>query len=190
MRALGPRRVKDRPPAGRPAARLRRVLETPRPQGKLAAMELRLGRRSEDFSIAGGRSLGTGTPVPNPRPPNSWGCGVRYRVPVSPRTRRLPRATSQAEATRRFATIRPTKKGGTDDKGSNNRPAFVGLGHELGHAEAMADGRQSFDKQLGGDGAPKFPGSTPPSETNSGLMRENQIRAEQGLPPRSDYYPK
>jgi len=42
MRAFRSRRVKDRPLAGRAAARVPRVLETPGPEGKLAAMNLRL----------------------------------------------------------------------------------------------------------------------------------------------------
>ena len=71
--------------------------------------------------------------------------------------------------------------GGTDAKGSNQRPGYVGLGHELGHARAMDTGKQSYDKGSG------KPGTTPPSEVHS-VANENMIRAEHDLPLRPSYY--
>ncbi len=56
MRALGLSRVKERAPRARPAAALRAVLETAQPQGKLAAMDLRLGRAACDSKAKLGRS--------------------------------------------------------------------------------------------------------------------------------------
>lgn len=72
--------------------------------------------------------------------------------------------------------------GGADENGSTKRPSFVGLGHELGHAEDNAAG-----KKPGGVDA-MLPGSTPPSERNS-VARENEIRKEHGLPLRPSYHP-
>jgi hypothetical protein len=71
--------------------------------------------------------------------------------------------------------------GGVDVTGSNIRPPFVGLGHEMGHSEAVDNGTQTFNP---GTGAP---GTTPPREQNS-LRRENQIRRENNLPIRPSYY--
>lgn len=73
-------------------------------------------------------------------------------------------------------------KGGVDENGSNQRPSFVGLGHELGHAEDNADGNK-----MGGYGS-RQPGTTPPVEQNS-VKRENEIRKEHGLPVRGPYFP-
>lgn len=70
---------------------------------------------------------------------------------------------------------------GTDAAGSNARPPYVGLGHEMGHSEAIDAGSQTFDRGSGS------PGTTPPSEINS-IRRENQIRRENGLPIRPSYY--
>ena len=72
--------------------------------------------------------------------------------------------------------------GGVDEKGSMQRPSFVGLGHELGHAEDNAKGVKPdrIDD--------KSPGTTPPVERNS-VGRENEIRREHGLPSRPSYYP-
>jgi hypothetical protein len=76
----------------------------------------------------------------------------------------------------------PEKKtGGKDAKGSTERPAYVGLGHELGHARAMDTGQQSYDKGSG------KPGTTPPGEVHS-VANENMIRAEHGIPLRPSYY--
>lgn len=72
-------------------------------------------------------------------------------------------------------------QGGADSKGSTKRPPYVGLGHEMGHSEAIDLGSQSFGSGTG------LPGSTPPREENS-MRRENQIRTEHGLPTRPSYY--
>jgi uncharacterized protein RhaS with RHS repeats len=72
--------------------------------------------------------------------------------------------------------------GGVDSSGSNQRPSFVGLGHELGHAEDNANGTKT------GGYSPSQPGSTPPIEQNS-VKRENQIREEHRLPSRPSYFP-
>lgn len=71
--------------------------------------------------------------------------------------------------------------GGVDAKGNRTRPGYIALAHELGHARAMDQGVQSYDK---GD---KTPGSTPPSETHS-MANENMVRQEHGLPIRPSYY--
>jgi len=46
--------------------------------------------------------------------------------------------------------------GGKNAEGSDERPSFIGLAHELGHAEAMDKGTQSYDKGSG------EAGTTPP----------------------------
>ena len=76
------------------------------------------------------------------------------------------------------------ESGLTDDKGSSRRPAFVGLAHELGHAEATDKGTQPIPpenrmKYL------KY-GSTPYWEKNS-MKRENDIRKEHNLTPNTYY---
>jgi len=88
------------------------------------------------------------------------------------------------EGTGSTTTYNPDRKtGGTDSTGSKKRPPFVGLGHELGHAEAIDNGTQSYDK------GSEEKGTTPPSEKNS-MKRENQIRKEHGLKDRPYYYSK
>jgi RHS repeat-associated protein len=72
--------------------------------------------------------------------------------------------------------------GGMNDNGSTRRAGFVGLGHELGHAEQDIAGTLP---------APPTPATmphdfTPPREVHS-ILRENQIRGEHGLAPRSNY---
>ena len=82
------------------------------------------------------------------------------------------------------ATIKfdPNKTtGGKDSKGSNTRPPEIGLAHEMGHAGAMNEGKQSFDLGSG------KPGTTPSAEEPS-MKTENAVRAEQGLPDRPSYY--
>jgi len=71
-------------------------------------------------------------------------------------------------------------KGGVDANGSDQRPPFVGLAHELGHARAMDLGKQS------GDDGSRQPGTTPPSERHS-VANENMVRKEHGLPKRPSY---
>ena len=76
----------------------------------------------------------------------------------------------------------PDKKtGGLNTEGSDKRPPFIGLAHELGHAEALDKGIQSTDRGTG------EPGTTPPSEVHS-LQRENEVRREHGIFERPSYY--
>jgi len=60
------------------------------------------------------------------------------------------------------------------------RPAFVGLAHELGHSEDAINGQLQL-----GDRSVR-PGRTPPYERNA-LTRENQVRRAHGLPNRGSY---
>ncbi|MGR4876402.1 M91 family zinc metallopeptidase [Pseudoxanthomonas sp. LARHCG66] len=71
--------------------------------------------------------------------------------------------------------------GGQDATGSTQRPAFVGLGHEMGHSKAINEGVQSSVY-----GAP-IKGTTPPAEYQS-LPIENKIRQEHGIPIRPTYF--
>lgn len=71
--------------------------------------------------------------------------------------------------------------GGTDANGNKARPEYVGLAHELGHARAIDQGVQSYDK---GNGTL---GTTPPSEIHS-MANENMVRREHNLPSRPSYY--
>jgi RHS repeat-associated protein len=77
-------------------------------------------------------------------------------------------------------------KSGPDDRGNTQRPAFVGLAHELGHAVAASEGKQPAPPPKG---EKKTPGTTPPSEQRA-MQAENTVRREHGLAPRSFYYPK
>jgi hypothetical protein len=72
-------------------------------------------------------------------------------------------------------------QGGTDENGSTERPAFIGLVHEIRHALAAAEGKQVFDK---GD---RKSGTTPPSEEEA-MKTENAVRKEHDLPQRPHYY--
>lgn len=79
----------------------------------------------------------------------------------------------------------PTKtSGGTDTNGSNQRPPYIGLVHELGHVRAFNLGVQAFSNPL--DPRIGSPGYTPPSELYS-VANENAVRREQGLPLRNGY---
>jgi RHS repeat-associated protein len=73
--------------------------------------------------------------------------------------------------------------GGVDINGGVNRPAFVGLAHELGHAVAAANGQHSNDR---GNGEL---GTTPPSEKQP-MLFENAVRKDNDLPPRAPYFTK
>jgi RHS repeat-associated protein len=69
--------------------------------------------------------------------------------------------------------------GGLDVKGSNIRPAFIGLGHELGHAYAADLGIQDFDMTLGVNGIP--------SAEQTSVFMEQMLRSENKLPLRQGY---
>ena len=71
-------------------------------------------------------------------------------------------------------------QGGEDDNGSTIRPPFIGLSHESGHSEAINNGTQTYERYQ------YIHGTTPNREKNS-LKRENEIRAENKLTPRSYY---
>ena len=77
----------------------------------------------------------------------------------------------------------PKQTGGMSVDGSRERPAFVGLGHELGHAEENMTG----SRPSGAEPTP-VPGVTPSVESHA-VGRENQIRAEHGIPARTTYEP-
>ncbi len=71
--------------------------------------------------------------------------------------------------------------GGRDSTGSQNRPAFIGLAHELGHAKLADEGRYNDNYE------PQVNRSTPPAEKDN-LPIENSIRRENNLPERTWYY--
>jgi RHS repeat-associated protein len=77
----------------------------------------------------------------------------------------------------------PKTKGGVDVNGSNQRPSFVGLAHELGQAEANNRG-----DHVGSYPTAPTPGTTPAIEQNA-MTRENQVRQEHGLPDRTTFFP-
>lgn len=82
-------------------------------------------------------------------------------------------------------------KGGTDENGSTARPSFIGLGHEMAHVEDAINGTYkqgdfvNDPNQVTAKGNPLI---VPNAEIYS-THRENQFRAEQGLPLRTDYVP-
>ena len=76
-------------------------------------------------------------------------------------------------------------RGGVDDKGSYFRPAYVGLAHELGHAEAAAEGKQPLVPPR----TIPVAGTTPDYEANA-MKRENEVRSQHGQNLRSCYWPK
>ena len=74
----------------------------------------------------------------------------------------------------------PSKtSGGIDSTGSDQRPPYVGLGHEMGHARAIDEGIQSYSNIEIALGIPK-------SEQQS-MSVENAIRLEHHLPLRPTY---
>jgi RHS repeat-associated protein len=79
------------------------------------------------------------------------------------------------------------KDGGRDVNGSTNRPSFLGLANELGHARANNLGVQTSSSA---DPAPPLNareiGYVPPSEVHS-VANENAVRVEHGLPLRYGY---
>ncbi len=72
-------------------------------------------------------------------------------------------------------------KGGTNDTGSDFRPPFVGLAHEMGHSDDYNNGRiyPNFDFNI--------PGTTPKCEQNA-IDIENSIRLEHKLTLRTYYF--
>jgi hypothetical protein len=80
--------------------------------------------------------------------------------------------------------------GSLDVNGGREAPPFVILGHELGHADAIDKGIQSYNygSPLPGPGyGVPIPGTTPPAEIHS-LPVENKIRREHNIPERRSYY--
>jgi len=75
--------------------------------------------------------------------------------------------------------------GGPDQSGSTVRPTFIGLGHEMAHVEDAINGTY---KQGDWVNDPNVSLTIPNAEIYS-THRENQFRAEQGLPLRTDYSP-
>jgi RHS repeat-associated protein len=69
-----------------------------------------------------------------------------------------------------------------DDTGSFKTPAFVQLGHELGHSDTMDQGIQSQQTK------PEIPGTTPPAERQA-MQWERRIRSEHNQNARTHYYP-
>src|SRR5439155_8160266 len=69
-----------------------------------------------------------------------------------------------------------SKTGGTDDKGSNQRPPYVGLAHELGHAIDNDTGTHP-------SGAP----GQPREGSGSSMGLENAVRRGGNVTPRSRY---
>ena len=70
-------------------------------------------------------------------------------------------------------------RGGVNAEGDRERPNFIGLAHELGHAEDIIDGNFTTDERFNANGIPF-------SEENS-IRRENQIREAVGEPLREEY---
>jgi RHS repeat-associated protein len=78
----------------------------------------------------------------------------------------------------------PAKTDGpVDEKGGTARPAYVGLAHEIGHALQIGKGDQSYDY------GQKKEGTTPPAEKQA-LKVENDVRGENNIPLRPEYYDK
>jgi len=73
-----------------------------------------------------------------------------------------------------------------DEKGGKDRPAFVGLAHELGHAKDAVQGTHP-DRDLPAHRA-AAPGTTPRDEAPA-LREENKVRAEHDIPIRPSYFP-
>ncbi len=73
-------------------------------------------------------------------------------------------------------------EGGTDVNGSEKRPAFIGLGHELGHARSATEGVR--DKSSSGVKNPdNDSGGRPLSKEEVKARKfENKLRKEHGIP--------
>jgi RHS repeat-associated protein len=75
----------------------------------------------------------------------------------------------------------PDKKtGGVDINGSNERPAEIGLGHELGHAESINQGKADLTES--GVKDPDGSGEVLTKEELNARAKENALRKEQELP--------
>ena len=72
-------------------------------------------------------------------------------------------------------------KGGYDEKGSNLRPPYIGLGHELAHIEDIWRG--TYDNSIWGVEAQK----EIPNAEKYGMHIENQLRSEHNIPLRILY---
>lgn len=70
--------------------------------------------------------------------------------------------------------------GGQDAKGSQERPAFVGLGHEIGHSFEYATGTTDYITT-------QSDGSLP--QERKSLDVENAVRRQHNLTPRRQYGP-
>ena len=68
---------------------------------------------------------------------------------------------------------------GVNAEGDRERSNFIGLAHELGHAEDIIDENFTTDERFNANGIPF-------SEENS-IRRENQIREAVGEPLREEY---
>jgi RHS repeat-associated protein len=71
-----------------------------------------------------------------------------------------------------------------DEDGNRERPAFVGLAHELGHFKEFLSGTAPrIDAPV-----ERRPGTTPPAERGA-LVEENKVRIEHNLSVRPSYFP-
>lgn len=76
--------------------------------------------------------------------------------------------------------------GGKDEQGSDKRPPFIGLAHELGHSAAYEKG-----EHIGGrKGEQLMPGTKTPYNEKSSMQWENDIRQDQNpkIPKRPNYF--
>ena len=90
--------------------------------------------------------------------------------------------SANGKGTGSTVALDPTSStGGQDATGNTSRPEFVGAAHEFGHARAIDQGEQSYDK------GNKTPGTTPPSEVHA-MANENMVRQEHNIPIRPSYY--
>jgi hypothetical protein len=72
---------------------------------------------------------------------------------------------------------------GADTSGKTTRPPFIGLAHELaGHGVEKTRGQHNPDKS-----SRNQRDKIPPSEKGA-IQKENEVRKEQGLLPRRDFY--
>ncbi|NQZ13161.1 MAG: hypothetical protein HRT35_38950, partial [Algicola sp.] len=91
------------------------------------------------------------------------------------------------EAIIKFDPAKTHNESGADDNGQTKRPAFVGLAHELGHANSIINGIYQISNKKASNY--RQPGTTPEGEVD-GIKAENAVRSEHGLTLRSYYFPK